>query len=146
MVSPPHRRLNAVRQALLPIAALAVILSCVSTREELGPLGEWALTEQALIATSEAQFDLTQSAIASLEAELHAAQTAEAGVRGTEGMARGTIGWPSYPERTPSTLDSSTIRDAGAWHRPDARPHASCSDHRDGTWRAARPSRYIARY
>src|SRR5205814_1275145 len=26
-------------------------------------------------------------------------------VEGTEGLARGTIGWPSYPARTPSTLD-----------------------------------------
>jgi predicted dehydrogenase len=39
-------------------------------------------------------------------------------VEGTEGLARGTIGWPSYPERTPSTLDYSTTRDAGRWHQP----------------------------
>ncbi|HZH38222.1 MAG TPA: Gfo/Idh/MocA family oxidoreductase [Flavisolibacter sp.] len=30
-------------------------------------------------------------------------------VEGTEGMARGTIGWPYYPEPTPSTLDYTTI-------------------------------------
>jgi predicted dehydrogenase len=29
-------------------------------------------------------------------------------VEGTEGLARGTIGWPSYPARTPSTLDFTT--------------------------------------
>jgi predicted dehydrogenase len=30
-------------------------------------------------------------------------------VEGTEGMARGTIGWPYHPEPTPSTLDYTTI-------------------------------------
>jgi predicted dehydrogenase len=39
-------------------------------------------------------------------------------VEGTEGMARGTIGWPSYPARTPSTLDFTTRGDGGAWHQP----------------------------
>ena len=39
-------------------------------------------------------------------------------VEGSEGMARGTIGWPSYPERTPSTLDYTTIQDDGQWHSP----------------------------
>ncbi|MCA9225099.1 MAG: Gfo/Idh/MocA family oxidoreductase [Planctomycetales bacterium] len=39
-------------------------------------------------------------------------------VEGTEGMARGTIGWPSYPERTPSTLDYTTVHDNGHWHQP----------------------------
>lgn len=37
---------------------------------------------------------------------------------GTEGLALGTIGWPGWPARTPSTLDYSTVRDSGAWHRP----------------------------
>ena len=32
-------------------------------------------------------------------------------------MARGTIGWPSYPERTPSTLDYTLVGDA-IWHQP----------------------------
>ena len=32
-------------------------------------------------------------------------------------MARGTIGWPSYPERTPSTLDYTTTA-AAIWHQP----------------------------
>ena len=38
-------------------------------------------------------------------------------VEGTKGMARGTIGWPSYPERTPSTLDYTLVGDA-IWHQP----------------------------
>ena len=37
---------------------------------------------------------------------------------GTEGLALGTIGWPGWPKRVPSTLDYSTVRDQGAWHRP----------------------------
>ena len=39
-------------------------------------------------------------------------------VEGTTGMARGTIGWPSYPQRTPSTLDYTTTASAGQWHQP----------------------------
>lgn len=39
-------------------------------------------------------------------------------VEGTEGLALGTIGWPGWPERVPSTIDYSTIRDQGTWHRP----------------------------
>jgi predicted dehydrogenase len=39
-------------------------------------------------------------------------------VEGTEGTARGTIGWPSYPARTPSTLDYTTTRRPGQWHQP----------------------------
>lgn len=38
-------------------------------------------------------------------------------VEGTEGLAKGDIGWPKYPERNPSTLDYSTIK-SGVWHRP----------------------------
>src|SRR5437867_1106756 len=38
-------------------------------------------------------------------------------VEGTEGLARGTIGWPSYPARTPSTLDFTTRAEA-TWHQP----------------------------
>jgi hypothetical protein len=38
-------------------------------------------------------------------------------VEGTDGLARGTIGWPSYPERTPSTLDYTTTA-AAEWIRP----------------------------
>jgi predicted dehydrogenase len=39
-------------------------------------------------------------------------------VEGTEGLARGTIGWPSYPARTPSTLDFTTRRQPGYWFQP----------------------------
>lgn len=39
-------------------------------------------------------------------------------VEGTSGMAKGTIGWPSYPERTPSTLDYTTIDTDGEWIKP----------------------------
>ena len=47
---------------------------------------------------------------------------AEIGIRwrfeGTDGLAVGTIGWPGWPQRVPSTLDYSTRADAGCWHRP----------------------------
>ena len=33
-------------------------------------------------------------------------------------MARGTIGWPSYPTRTPSTLDYTTIEAGDQWISP----------------------------
>jgi predicted dehydrogenase len=39
-------------------------------------------------------------------------------VEGSEGLARGTIGWPSYPQRTPSTLDFATRRQPEAWQQP----------------------------
>ena len=38
-------------------------------------------------------------------------------VEGDNGMARGTIGWPKYPERTPSTLEYTTTQ-ANVWHQP----------------------------
>ncbi|MEO7368723.1 MAG: Gfo/Idh/MocA family oxidoreductase [Gemmatimonadaceae bacterium] len=38
-------------------------------------------------------------------------------VEGTEGLARGTIGWPDYPQRTPSTIDYTTTA-AKQWHSP----------------------------
>jgi len=38
-------------------------------------------------------------------------------VEGLTGMARGTIGWQSYPERTPSTIDFTTVA-TGIWHSP----------------------------
>ncbi|MBI1375436.1 MAG: gfo/Idh/MocA family oxidoreductase [Phycisphaera sp.] len=38
-------------------------------------------------------------------------------VEGTTGMARGTIGWPKYPERSPSTIDFTTTA-TGEWHKP----------------------------
>lgn len=39
-------------------------------------------------------------------------------VEGTEGLAKGTIGWPSYPARTPSTLDYTTTQQPGYWFQP----------------------------
>lgn len=39
-------------------------------------------------------------------------------VEGTRGVALGTIGWPGWPEKVPSTLDYSTLDDPGKWHRP----------------------------
>jgi predicted dehydrogenase len=39
-------------------------------------------------------------------------------VEGTEGLARGTIGWPGYPARTPSTLDFTSRRHPGRWFQP----------------------------
>jgi len=38
-------------------------------------------------------------------------------VEGLEGMAAGTIGWPFYPERTPSTLKLTT-KQASGWIEP----------------------------
>lgn len=38
-------------------------------------------------------------------------------VEGTAGLAKGTIGWPDYPERTPSTIDYSTVQ-TGSWLSP----------------------------
>ena len=37
---------------------------------------------------------------------------------GTEGLALGEIGWPAWPQRMPSTIDYTTVRDEGAWHHP----------------------------
>jgi predicted dehydrogenase len=39
-------------------------------------------------------------------------------VEGLEGLAQGTIGWPSYPERTPSTLEFTTKQVPNEWFRP----------------------------
>ncbi len=39
-------------------------------------------------------------------------------VEGMDGMARGTIGWPEYPNPTPSTLDFTTKHRPGYWFQP----------------------------
>ena len=39
-------------------------------------------------------------------------------VEGLEGIARGTIGWPDYPNPTPSTLDFTTTQQPGYWFQP----------------------------
>ena len=39
-------------------------------------------------------------------------------VEGTNGLAEGTLGWPSYPNRTPSTLTFTTANQPGVWITP----------------------------
>jgi predicted dehydrogenase len=39
-------------------------------------------------------------------------------IEGTDGIAMGTIGWPTYPERTPSTIDVASKHLPEGWHRP----------------------------
>ncbi|MGD9723140.1 MAG: Gfo/Idh/MocA family protein [Pirellulales bacterium] len=39
-------------------------------------------------------------------------------VEGTAGAARGTIGWPAYPERSPSTLDFTSVQRGPKWFAP----------------------------
>jgi predicted dehydrogenase len=39
-------------------------------------------------------------------------------IEGTDGLMQGTIGWPKYPAREPSTLEFSTRRQPGLWFRP----------------------------
>ena len=39
-------------------------------------------------------------------------------VEGTEGVAKGTIGWPDYPAGSPSTIDFTTNKQPGYWFQP----------------------------
>jgi len=39
-------------------------------------------------------------------------------VEGTDGLAKGTIGWPSYPKRSPSTLQMTCKKYPGQWIEP----------------------------
>jgi predicted dehydrogenase len=39
-------------------------------------------------------------------------------VEGTTGAARGTIGWPAYPDRVPSTLDFTSVHRGPNWLTP----------------------------
>jgi predicted dehydrogenase len=39
-------------------------------------------------------------------------------IEGTDGLMQGTIGWPKYPAREPSTLEFSTRQQPGVWIRP----------------------------
>jgi predicted dehydrogenase len=39
-------------------------------------------------------------------------------VEGTDGIAKGTIGWPDYPDGSPSTLDFTTRLRPGYWFQP----------------------------
>ncbi|GGM90069.1 oxidoreductase [Dyadobacter beijingensis] len=40
-------------------------------------------------------------------------------VEGLDGLAKGTIGWPSYPEHVPSTLIYTSTHTPGGWHQPE---------------------------
>ncbi len=39
-------------------------------------------------------------------------------VEGTEGVAKGTLGWPNYPDGSPSTIDFTTKQEPGYWFQP----------------------------
>jgi len=39
-------------------------------------------------------------------------------IEGERGLAKGTIGWPDYPNATPSTIDFATIQTGSCWHSP----------------------------
>ena len=39
-------------------------------------------------------------------------------VEGTDGVAEGTLGWPEYPNRKPSTLTYTTSAQPGVWITP----------------------------
>jgi predicted dehydrogenase len=39
-------------------------------------------------------------------------------VEGTDGLAEGTIGWPNYPNHTPSTITFTTAAEPGVWFTP----------------------------
>ena len=39
-------------------------------------------------------------------------------VEGTDGLAEGTLGWPQYPNHSPSTLTFTTSRDPNIWLTP----------------------------
>jgi len=39
-------------------------------------------------------------------------------VEGMDGIAKGTIGWPDYPDGSPSTIDYHLRVEEGVWHRP----------------------------
>ncbi len=39
-------------------------------------------------------------------------------VEGTDGMAKGRIGWPDYPDGSPSTIDYQLRAEEGVWHQP----------------------------
>jgi predicted dehydrogenase len=53
-------------------------------------------------------------------------------VEGTAGMAQGTIGWPGYPARVPSTMQFTTRAQPGCWISPTW-PQAWFPDAFEGT-------------
>ena len=40
-------------------------------------------------------------------------------VEGLEGIAKGTIGWPEYPARTPSTIEFTSKKFPNQWIKPE---------------------------
>ena len=62
-------------------------------------------------------------------------------VEGTRGLALGTIGWPAWPERVPSTIDYSTVDDHGPGTAPGG-PRPGSPTPSPGRWPASSaPSR-----
>ncbi len=53
-----------------------------------------------------------------MEACCAGSQSVRFRVEGTSGWAEGTIGWPAWPARQPSTLDFASVHDPGTIHRP----------------------------
>jgi predicted dehydrogenase len=51
----------------------------------------------------------------SFESDLHIGWRVE----GTRGVAKGSIGWPDYPEGSPSTLSFASEATDGKWERPE---------------------------
>ena len=39
-------------------------------------------------------------------------------MEGTEGIAKGRIGWPDYPDGSPSTIDYHLRAEEDVWHQP----------------------------
>src|SRR5204862_2217764 len=60
-------------------------------------------------------------------------------VEGTDGLARGTIGWPAYPARTPSTLDFTTRHPVGRIVNP-SEPGGISDEERSAEGRINNPS------
>lgn len=44
-------------------------------------------------------------------------------VEGTDGIAKGTIGWPDYPDGSPSTIDYHLRSEDDVWHQPRWKEH-----------------------
>jgi hypothetical protein len=58
------------------------------------------------------------TASASTHTHTHTAHSIRWRVEGTAGLMQGTIGWPKYPAREPSTLEFWSEAVPGGWHRP----------------------------
>jgi len=62
--------------------------------------------------------DVWAGPLESVSTDPHAGHSIRWRVEGTEGLMQGTIGWPKYPAREPSTLEYRTRRRPGEWVRP----------------------------